>query len=120
MNNSSTHDERIAKMTFALVSPMYVAKVEKKGRTTAELHQVISWLIGFDKPQLQYLIDKNISFDAFFQHDSLNPNANLITGKKCGYFIKEIENPLIQKVRYLDKLVNELANGRKLDKILRN
>ncbi|WP_462251714.1 DUF2200 domain-containing protein [Ferruginibacter sp.] len=120
MNNTNTHHERIAKMTFASVYPLYVTKVEKKGRTKEELLQVIEWLTGFDKKQLQDKIDKKVTFEKFFQHATLNTNANLITGVICGYRIEEIENPLTQKVRYLDKLVDELAKGRKMEKILRS
>jgi hypothetical protein len=120
MNTSNTHNERMAKMTFASVYPMYVAKVEKKGRTKEELHQVIAWLTGFDNGKLQELIDKKVTFETFFQEASLNPNAYLITGLICGYRIEEIENPLTQQVRFLDKLVDELAKGRKMDKILRS
>jgi hypothetical protein len=119
MNNSSTHNQRIAKMTFASVYPMYVSKVEKKGRTKHELHQVIEWLTGFDNRKLQELMKENVTFETFFQRASLNPNAHLITGVICGYRIEEIEDPLTQKVRYLDKLVDELAKGRKMEKILR-
>jgi hypothetical protein len=119
MNTSNTHNERIAKMTFASVYPMYVAKVEKKGRTEEELHQVITWLTGFDNGKLQDLIDKKVTFESFFQEASLNPNAYLITGLICGYRIEEIDNPLTRQVRYLDKLVDELAKGRKMEKILR-
>lgn len=119
MDNSNTHNQRIAKMTFAAVYPMYVAKVEKKGRTKKELHQVVQWLTGFDDKKLQKLIDEKITFETFFQKAALNPNAHLITGVICGYRIEEIENPLTQKVRYLDKLVDELAKGRKMEKILR-
>ena len=119
MSNSSTHDERIAKMTFASVYPMYVQKVEKKERTKEELNEVIKWLTGFDDKKLQQLINDKITFVTFFQQASLNPNAKLITGVICGYRVEEIENPLTQKVRYLDKLVDELAKGRKMEKILR-
>lgn len=119
MNNSSTHDQRIAKMTFASVYPMYVAKVEKKGRTKEELDQVIQWLTGFDNRKLQELIQEKASFETFFQRASLHPNAHLITGVICGYRVEEIGNPLTQQVRYLDKLVDELAKGRKMEKILR-
>ncbi len=115
-----THDERMAQLTFASVYPHYVAKVEKKGRTKEELHQVIEWLTGFDNQKLQAQIDNKSSFETFFQQATLNPNAHLITGLICGYRIEEIENPLTQKVRYLDKLVDELAKGKKLEKILRN
>ena len=120
MNNITAHDERIAKMTFASVYPMYLAKVEKKGRTKEELLQVIEWLTGYDKEQLQNLIAKKVTFESFFQNATLNQNAHHITGVICGYRVEEIENPLTQKVRYLDKLVDELAKGRKMEKILRN
>jgi hypothetical protein len=106
-------------MTFASVYPMYLAKVERKGRTKEELNQVIQWLTGFDNKKLQELIKENVNFETFFQHASLNPNAPLITGVICGYRVEEIENPLTQQVRYLDKLVDELAKGRKMEKILR-
>ena len=119
MQNSNTHNQRIAKMSFASVYPMYVVKVEKKGRTKEELHQVIEWLTGFDKDKLQQLINENVSFETFFQRATLNPNAHLITGVICGYRVEEIENPLTQQVRYLDKLVDELAKGKKMEKILR-
>lgn len=120
MNNSNTHDQRFAKMTFATVYPLYLAKVEKKGRTKEELNQVIKWLTGFNNKKIQELIKENITFERFFQQAILNPNAHLITGVICGYRVEEIENPLTQKVRYLDKLVDELAKGRKMEKILRN
>ena len=119
MNISDTHHQRMAKMTFASVYPMYLAKVEKKGRTKEELHQVITWLTGFDDQKLQELIQEKVPFETFFQQASLNPNAPLITGLICGYRIEEIENPLTRQVRYLDKLVDELAKGRKMEKILR-
>src|SRR6478609_4293105 len=119
MNTSKTHDERFAKMTFATVYPLYLTKVEKKGRTKQELLQVIKWLTGFDTKRLQELIKEKVTFEVFFQHAKLNPNARLITGVICGYRVEEIENPLTQQVRYLDKLVDELAKGRKMEKILR-
>jgi hypothetical protein len=119
MSNSNNHNQRIAKMTFASVYPMYLAKVEKKGRTKEELHQVIQWLTGFDNKKLQELIDEKVTFETFFQRASLNPNAHLITGVICGYRVEEIEDLLTQKARYLDKLVDELAKGRKMEKILR-
>lgn len=119
MNNSSTSDQRIAKMSFALVYPLYLAKVEKKGRTKEELHQVIEWLTGFSDNKLQKLIQENATFETFFQRASLNPNAQLITGVICGYRVEEIESTLTQQVRYLDKLVDELAKGWKMEKILR-
>lgn len=119
MNTTKTHNERIAKMTFSSVYPMYVAKVEKKGRTEEELLEVIEWLTGFNKRKLQDLIDKKVTFEEFFQIATLNPNASLIKGVICGYRVEEIDNPLTQQVRYLDKLVDELAKGRKMEKILR-
>lgn len=114
-----TQDERIAKMSFATVYPLYIAKVEKKGRTKEEVDQVISWLCGYDASKLQELIKENVSFETFFKNATLNPNAQLITGVICGYRVEEIENPLTQQVRYLDKLVDELAKGKKMEKILR-
>ncbi|MBK6265108.1 DUF2200 domain-containing protein [Marivirga sp. S37H4] len=119
MQTTPEHDERMAKMTFSSVYPHYVTKVEKKGRTKEELHQVIEWLTGFDERKLQELINEKVTFETFFQKAKLNPNAQLITGVICGYRVEEIENPLTQKVRYLDKLVDELAKGRKMEKILR-
>lgn len=119
MKNTSHHDDRIAKMTFASVYPHYLAKVEKKGRTKVELHQVIEWLTGFDTNQLNELIANKVTFEEFFKKASLNPNAEMITGVICGYRVEEIENSLTQQVRYLDKLVDELARGRKMEKILR-
>ncbi|MDR6845812.1 DUF2200 domain-containing protein [Flavobacterium granuli] len=119
MNDTSHHDERIAKMTFASVYPHYIVKVEKKGRTKEELHQVIEWLTGYDEKKLQELIAEKVTFEAFFHNASINANAHLITGVICGYRIEEIENKLTQQVRYLDKLVDELAKGRKMEKILR-
>jgi hypothetical protein len=119
MKNSNTHNQRIAKMTFASIYPMYLEKVEKKGRTKEELHQVIEWLTNFDHKKLQELIEENATFEAFFQKASLNPNAHLITGVICGYRVEEIEDPLTQQVRYLDKLVDELAKGKRMEKILR-
>ena len=120
MNTADTHNQRIARMTFASVYPMYLAKVEKKSRTKEELHQVIEWLTGFNNEKLQELIKENVTFETFFQRASLNPNVYLITGVICGYRVEEIENPLTQQVRYLDKLVDELAKGKKLEKILRS
>ena len=120
MRTTSEHHERMAKMTFASVYPHYVTKVESKGRTKEELQQVIEWLTGFDNKKLQELIDEKASFETFFQKAKLNPNAHLITGVICGYRIEEIENPLTKQVRYLDKLVDELAKGKKMEKILRS
>ena len=120
MNNSNIHNQRFAKMSFATVYPLYLTKVEKKGRTKEELHQVIEWLTGFDNKKLQELIKENVSFETFFQRASLNPNAHLITGVICGYRVEEIEDPLTRQARYLDKLVDELAKGRKMEKVLRS
>jgi hypothetical protein len=119
MNSASNHDERIAKMTFASVYPHYLNKVEKKGRTKEELQQVIAWLTGYNEKKLQALMEEKVTFEKFFQHATLNPNVHLITGVICGYRVEEIENPLTQQVRYLDKLVDELAKGKKMEKILR-
>ena len=113
------HDDRMANMTFSSVYPHYLIKVEKKGRTKEELYQVIEWLTGFDERKLQELIIEKVTFEVFFQKAKLNPNAHLITGLICGYRIEEIENPLTQQVRYLDKLIDELAKGKAMDKILR-
>lgn len=106
-------------MTFASVYPHYVTKVGKKGRSIEELHQVIEWLTGFDEKILQELIDEGVTFETFFQKAELNPNAHLITGVICGYRIEEIETPLTKQTRYLDKLIDELAKGKKMEKILR-
>lgn len=119
MDKSETHHQRIANMTFASVYPHYVTKVERKGRTKQELHQVIEWLTGFDEQKLQALIDEKVTFETFFQRATLHPNAPLITGMICGYRIEEIDNPLTKQARCLDKLVDELAKGRKMEKILR-
>ena len=120
MTTTKEHDERIAKMTFASVYPHYVAKVEKKGRTVKELHQVISWLTGFNVKDLKRLIKNEATFEQFFAEANLNPNASLITGSICGYRIEENETPLTKQARYLDKLVDELAKGRKMENILRS
>jgi hypothetical protein len=119
MNRANNHDARISRMIFASVYPHYLAKVEKKGRTKEELHQVIIWLTGFNEKTLQKQIRDKVTFEKFFQDAELNPNAHLITGVICGYRVEEIEDPLTQKARYLDKLVDELAKGRKMEKILR-
>ncbi|MFC4218679.1 DUF2200 domain-containing protein [Flagellimonas marina] len=120
MKATPEHHQRIANMTFASVYPHYVTKVEKKGRSKAELHQVITWLTGFTEKNIQSLIDENVTFEVFFEKAKLHPNAHLIKGVICGYRIEEIDNPLTQQVRYLDKLVDELAKGRKMEKILRS
>ena len=119
MTTTPEHDERIAKMTFASVYPHYITKVEKKGRTINELHQVIKWLTGYDEQKLKDLIEENVTFKTFFERATLNPNAHLIKGVICGYRIENIETTLTRQTRYLDKLVDELAKGRKIDKILR-
>lgn len=119
MKTTPGHDERMAKLTFASVYPHYLTKVEKKGRTKEELHQVITWLTGFNDKKIQEYFDEQVSFETFFLKAKLNPNVHLIKGVICGYRIEEIENPLTKKVRYLDKLVDELGKGRKVEKILR-
>lgn len=119
MKTTPEHDMRMAKLTFAEVYPLYLKKVETKGRTKEELHQVIKWLTGFDDKKMQELTKEKVTFEVFFKKAKLNPNAQRITGLICGYRVEEIENPLTQKVRYLDKLVDELAKGKTMDKILR-
>lgn len=119
MKTTPEHNERIAKMKFSSVYPHYLTKVEKKGRTREELHRVIQWLTGFDESKLQDLIAEKATFETFFEKADLNPNAHFIKGVICGYRIEELENPLTRQVRYLDKLVDELARGRKMEKILR-
>ena len=113
------HNERIAKMIFATVYPLYLTKIEKKGRTKTELNEVITWLTGFDDNKILELIADKVTFETMFNKAKINSNANLITGLICGYRIEEIENPLTKHVRYLDKLVDELAKGKKMEKILR-
>lgn len=119
MRKTANHDDRIASLTFAAVYPLYLAKVEKKGRSRDELHQVIRWLTGFNDRQLQKQIDDQVTFAEFFERAKINPHAHLITGVICGYRVEEIENPLTQRIRYLDKTVDELAKGRELAKIMR-
>ncbi|MFD1314902.1 DUF2200 domain-containing protein [Namhaeicola litoreus] len=119
MKTTPEHDERIAKMTFGSVYPHYVTKIEKKGRTRNELLQVIEWLTGYSEMEVQTFIDEKVTFKEFFEKAKLNPNAHFIKGVICGYRIEELDNPLTQQVRFLDKLVDELAKGRKMDKILR-
>jgi len=118
--NSSSQNNRIAKMTFASVYPHYVTKVEKKGRSKQELHEVIEWLTGYNSKKLDELIKEKVTFEEFFKKAKLNPNAKLITGVICGYRVEDIKEPLVQNVRYLDKLVDELAKGKKMEKILRS
>jgi hypothetical protein len=119
MKTTPEHNERIAKMTFASVYPHYITKLERKGRTKEELHEAIEWLTGFDDKKLHELMDDNVTFETFFKSAKLNPNAQLIKGVICGYRIEEIENPLTKQVRFLDKLVDELAKGKKMEKVLR-
>lgn len=119
MKETPEHNQRIAKLTFASVYPHYVTKVEKKGQTKEALHQVITWLTGFDDKKIQEFIDNKATFETFFKEATIHPNAYLITGVICGYRIEELENPLTKQTRYLDKLVDELAKGRKMEKILR-
>jgi hypothetical protein len=119
MKTTSEHNERMARMVFATVYPLYIRKVEGKGRTKEELLQVIEWLTGFNEKELNKLVDDKVTFETFFQKAQLNQNAQLITGSICGYRIEEIENPITKQVRYLDKLVDELAKGKKMEKILR-
>jgi hypothetical protein len=113
MTTTPEHDARIAKMTFASVYPHYVNKVEKKGRTKEELDRTIQWLTSFDLPKINELIASQVTFEEFFQKATLHPEAHLIKGSICGYKVEEIQNPLTQKVRYLDKLVDDLAKGKK-------
>lgn len=119
MTDPAKQREKIAAMSFASVYPHYVNKVEKKGRTMQELHTVIHWLTGFDEKKLRQLINQKTNFADFFAAASINPNASLITGTICGYRVEEIEDPLMRQVRYLDKLVDELAKGKEMEKILR-
>ena len=116
---TAAHNDRMAKLTFAEVYPYYIKKVERKGRTIEELHQVIQWLTGFDEKRIQELIDDKVTFEVFFKTATLNPNAHLITGVICGYRVEEIDDKVIQKIRYLDKLIDELAKGKAMEKILR-
>lgn len=119
MKTTPEHDQRMAKTVFAAVYPYYVKKVESKGRTVQELHKVIEWLTGFDEYKLKELIDEKVTYATFFERATINPNAHLITGVICGYQVEEIENPITRQARYMDKLIDELAKGRKMEKILR-
>lgn len=119
MKATEEHHQRVAKLLFSTVYPLYLQKVERKGRNQTELNQVIEWLTGFRAEQIEQMIRENISFETFFERASLHPNATLITGVICGYRIEELDNDLTKKVRYLDKLVDELAKGKSMDKIFR-
>jgi hypothetical protein len=119
MKTTPEHNEKFVKMTFASVYPHYINKVERKGKTKAELLQVIEWLTGFDEVKLNEMVAENVTFETFFERATLHPNTHLITGVICGYRVEELVNPLTRKVRYLDKLVDELANGKTMEKILR-
>jgi len=111
---------RIFEMAFASVYPHYIAKAERKGRTSAEVREIIRWLTGYDEPTLQRLIDEKVDFETFFaQAPRINPNVSKITGVICGYRVEEIEDKLMQQIRYMDKLVDELAKGKAMEKILR-
>jgi len=118
MITTKKHDDRIANMVFADIYPLYLQKIAKKNRTKQELDQVIEWLTGFNVVDIDLMISKKVNFLEFFDKANLNPNASLITGSICGYKIQEITNPLTKKVRYLDKLVDDLYKGRKIEKIL--
>lgn len=118
MNNKN--NERVYKMSFASVYPHYIVKAEKKGRTKEEVHQIIHWLTGYDEKMLEEILEKKTNFEDFFAQAKLHPNASKITGVICGYRIEEIEDPLMQKIRYLDKLIDELAKGKVMKKIMRN
>jgi hypothetical protein len=115
----SQHDDRIANLIFASVYPHYVKKIERKGRSKEELHRVIQWLTGFNEEKIYQLIQDKVTFEEFFQQATLHERAHLITGMICGYRIEDIQNPLTRKARYLDKLIDELAKGRTMEKILR-
>lgn len=119
MSTTPEHDKRVAELTFASVYPHYITKVEKKGRSKEELHEVLQWLTGFSDDEIAALIKEKATFKTFFERAKLNPSAELITGSICGYRIEEIQTTLTKQVRYLDKLVDELAKGRKMEKILR-
>ena len=119
MATTPEHDARVASIKFSSFYPHYVSRIEKNGRTKKELNQVIEWLTGFDEKKLQELIDQQVTVQDFFAQAKLNPNAHLIKGVICGYRIEDIETPLTRQARYMDKLVDELAKGRKMEKILR-
>ena len=116
---NSKNNERVYKMAFASVYPHYIAKAEKKGRTKEEVDTIISWLTGYNRQTLQKYLDTKTDFETFFANAKINPNASKITGVICGYRVEEIEDKLMQQVRYLDKLIDELAKGKAMEKILR-
>ena len=120
MSPQLSRDERIAQYTLAEIYPLYVQKVTKKGRTEEELQKVLTWLTGYTKAQLKKHVEKETTIEQLFAKAKLNPNASLITGVVCGFRVEEIENPLTQKARYMDKLVDELARGKKMESILRS
>jgi hypothetical protein len=119
MKTTPEHDAKMAQIVFASVYPYYVKKVESKGRTKEELHTVIKWLTGFTDKKLQQLIDQKVTLKVFYTQAKINPKARLITGVICGYRVEEIKNKITQRARYLDKLIDELAQGKAMDKILR-
>lgn len=119
MKVTAEHNERVAKIVFATFYPHYLNRIEKKGRTKEELHQVIEWLTGHDSQKIQELIDRKATVKTFFEEATIHPNAHLIKGVICGYRIEEIDNTLTRQCRYMDKLIDELAKGRKMEKILR-
>ncbi len=116
---SDSHDDRMARMSLGTVYPLYLAKVVRKGRTEEELLKVIEWLTGYNGNKIRELLEENVTFEKFFRDATLNPAAHLITGVICGCRVETIENPLTQQVRYLDKLLDELAKGRPMEKIMR-
>ncbi len=119
MSQSLSHEERMANMNFGLVYPLYLAKITRKGRTESELLEVICWLTGYSQGEIQQLVNDKATFKTLFDGANLHANATLITGMICGYRIEEIQNPHTKNVRYLDKLVDELAKGKKMENILR-
>ena len=119
MKTTKKQDDQIACMVFSKIYPLYVTKIEKKGRTVEELNEVIRWLTGYSEAELQSYIKGSATFGEFFSNATINPNSKLITGKICGYKVEEIENPITQQVRYLDKLVDELSKAHTMEKILR-
>lgn len=120
MKETPEHNAKMAKIVFAVVYPWYVKKVVRKGRTAEELHQVIQWLTGYDEKKVLQLVDTKVTLKEFFAGATLNPKAKLITGTICGYRVEEIKNPLTRKARYMDKMIDELAHGKAMDKILRS